>query len=406
MRQESISGTIAVFKKLQNTGGILAFLGLGGLLAAFFLNGDHKSFWPSYFFGYFFWLGMTLGCVTLTFLHHTIRASWSLSMLRIIEAGNKTLPLMAIFFIPILFGMHTHDIYLWSNPAEVAKSHVLQLKQFWLNPTAWSIRAVFYFAYWLIMTRILNASSLKQDQTRDENLAIARTNISAPGGVMHVILLTFAYTDWVMSLDPFWYSTIYGGWFMVTQVLGVIAFGITFVVRLGNRKPYSEILTPTLTKNLGNMMLGFTMLWGYFSLSQFLIIWSANLPEEITFYVNRFTGPLVVVGGFLIVAQFFIPFVSLCSGRTKRTPALLARVAGWILMVRVLDIWWQITPFFRKGAGIQYLADYALDLGAVAGFGGLWLAFFAWNLLKTRDALIPLHDARLIESKQEALSHA
>ena len=291
MRQQGIESTIGVFNKLKSTGGIFAFVGLAGLLVAFFL--DRHAFWTSYFFGYFFWLGMTLGCVTLTFLHHTIRATWSLSMLRIIEAGNKTLPYMAFFFIPILIGMWTNDIYIWGNHDAVQHSKVLQDKQFWLNPVAWTVRAILYFAYWITMTTILNASSLKQDQTRDENLAIARTNISAPGGVLHVILLTFAYTDWIMSLDPYWYSTIYGVWFMVTQVLGVIAFGITFVVRLGNRKPYSEVLTPTLTKNLGNMMLGFTMLWGYISLSQFLIIWSGNLPEEITFYINRFTGPLL-----------------------------------------------------------------------------------------------------------------
>ncbi len=404
MRQQGIGDTVAVFKKLQNTGGILAFIGAIGLLIALFV--DRHAFWTSYFFGYFVWLGFALGCTTLTFLHHAIRASWSLSMLRIIEAGNKTLPALAIAFIPIMLGMWFHDIYVWNDAATVAGSHILQLKRWYLNPVGWSFRAVFYFVYWIVMTRILNASVARQDQTRDENEAIMRSNISAPGGVVHVALLTFAYTDWLMSLDPFWYSTIYGVWHMVTQVLGVIALGITVVVRLGNRKPYSEILTPTLTKNLGNMMLGFTMLWGYISLSQFLIIWSGNLPEEITFYINRFTGPLVVVGGFIIVAQFFLPFVSLVSGRTKRTPAILARVAGWILLMRVLDLWWQITPFFRRGAGVQYLFDYALDLGAVAGFGGLWLALFAWNLLKTKDALIPNHDVRLVEAKQEALSHA
>ena len=399
-----MDSTVSVFKKLQSMGGIMAFLGFAGLAIAFFV--DRHSFWTSYFYGYFACLGMTLGCVTLTFLHHSIRASWSLSLLRILEAGNKTLPIMALFFIPILIGMHTHEIYLWSNPLEVAHSEVLQRKQWWLNPTGWSIRAVFYFVYWIVMTRIVNASSLRQDKTRDENEAIMRSNISAPGGVIHVVLLTFAYTDWLMSLDPFWYSTIYGVWHMVTQALGVIAFGILIVVGLGNRKPYSEVLTPTLTKNLGNMLLGFTMLWGYISLSQFLIIWSANLPEEISFYVNRFTGPLVVVGGALIVTQFFLPFVSLVSGRTKRTPSILARVALWVILSRFLDLWWQITPFFRKGAGVQFMMDYALDLGAVAAFIGLWLVLFAVNLLANNVPLIPLHDERLVESKQEALSHA
>ena len=404
MRQSTTNSTTALFKRLQSMGGIMAFLGFAGFVIAFFANRD--GFWTSYFYGYFVWLGMTLGCVTLTFLHHTIRASWSLSLLRILEAGNKTLPIMALFFIPLLIGMWTHQIYLWGNPEAVAHSEILQHKTWWLNPIGWSIRGVFYFVYWIVMMRIVNASSLRQDKTRDENEAIMRSNISAPGGVFHVILLTFAYTDWLMSLDPFWYSTIYGVWHMVTQALGVIAFGIVIVVGLGNRKPYSEVLTPTLTKNLGNMLLGFTMLWGYISLSQFLIIWSGNLPEEITFYVNRFTGPLVVVGGILIVSQFFLPFVSLVSGRTKRTPSILLRVAVWVLLSRMLDLWWQITPFFRKGAGVQYVFDYALDLGALAFFGGIWIVLFSMNLLANNVPLIPLHDERLIESKQEALSHA
>lgn len=367
-------------------------------------DGGKKAFWASYLYGFTFWMSLSLGCTTLTFLHHTIRAQWSLSLLRILEAGNKNLVLMLVFFLPLLYAVWTGQVYPWAN--HEAAHHLHPNKQLYLNPTAWTIRAVIYFAYWIFLTGLLNRSSFRQDQLRDESLAQRRTNIAAPAGVIHVVLLTFAATDWLMSLDPMWFSTIYGAWHMATQVLMTIAFGTFLMLSLRDKKPFADIVQPGLTKDLGNMMLGFTMVYAYFTLSQFLIIWSANLPEEIWFFVHRFEGPLVILGALIVICQFLVPFISLLSGKTKRTASMLRVVAGWIFVVRAADLFWQIVPFLVNMSHGFNLAAIVGCAGGLLGVGGAWLFFFVSHLGK--QSLVATHDPRLVEAKQklEASSHA
>lgn len=397
---------LASYKKLQGLAMPLAAIGLLVVIGGYFTDrsAGHKMFWASYVYGWFFWMSLTLGCTTLTFLHHSIRAQWSLSLLRIVEAGNKLLPVMALFFLPLVFGVWTQQIYPWADPKISEEVAVIHHKASWLNPTAWTVRSVLYFAYWIFMTSRLNASSTRQDETRDERLGEVRASWAAPGGVLHVVLLTGAMTDWAMSLDPTFFSTIYGVWHMVTQVLCAMAFGTILTLSLRSKAPYVDAVNPLLTKDLGNMMLGFTMLWGYISLSQFIIIWAGNLPEEITFYSNRFQGPLVYVGGALILCQFVIPFLLLLSGRTKREPTLLRGVAIWIFCARIIDLFWQMTPFFRYGMSGAYVLNYAIDLAALAGVGGVWLFAFVNNL--KAQPLLPLHDNRIQKTKAELEAHS
>ncbi len=399
-------GAMPSYKKLQSVALPLVIVGLVlfGIVAASGGGGDKRIFWAGYLYGFTFWMSLSLGCTTLLFLHHTIRAQWSLSLLRFLEAGTKNLPLMVVFFLPLLYWVWTGQVYPWAN-AE-ALHHLHPNKQMYLNPTFWTIRSLVYFAYWIFMTRRLNALSFQQDQVHDEALAARRTNMAAPGGVIHVVLLTFAATDWLMSLDPMWFSTIYGAWHMATQVLMTIAFGTFLMLSLRERKPYSDIVQPGLTKDLGNMMLGFTMVYAYFTLSQFLIIWSANLPEEIWFFVHRFEGPLVVLGALIVVCQFLLPFLSLLSGRTKRTPELLRKVAGWIFCVRAVDLFWQVVPFLvDMSKGFHWMTILGC-VGALLMVGGVWVYSFVNHLGK--QSLVPSHDPRLVEAKQamEASSHA
>ena len=375
--------------------------GIIGVVAAIFLDStpDKKLFWGAYHYGFIFWMTLTLGCTTLTFLHHTIRAQWSLSLLRIVEAGNKTLWLMGLLFLPIaITTVFFQGIFPWANDAFRLQLHVN--KQTWLNPYAWLGRAVFYFAVWIFTTRRMNKSSLAQDTSLDENLAERRRSEAAPLGVLHVILLTFAMTDWLMSLNPGWLSTLYGAWHMTTGVLATISFGTVLILSMRDRRPFSDAVNPVLTKDLGNMMLGFTMIFGYFTLSQFLIIWSGNLPEEIVFFVQRFEGPLVFVGLAIVVCQFFGPFLALLSGKAKRTPELLIKVAAWIFFFRIVDIWWQVLPFFKSAS---QLWSIWMDLGAFLLVGGVWIVAFVRNL--KQHSLLPLHDSRLQETKAALEAH-
>lgn len=377
---------------------VLGGIGLGAGIAADSSAG-HRVFWGAYHYGFIFWLTLTLGCATLTYLHHTIRAQWSLSILKVLEAGNKNLPLIGVFFLPIAIAtVGSHAIFPWADPAFLAKLPIQ--KQQWLNPIAWVVRAVVYFAFWIWSTSRLNASSKAQDVSRDESLAEARRSFAPPMGVLHVILLTFAFTDWLMSLNPMFFSTLYGAWHMATGILAAIALGTFLTLLMRDKRPYAAAINPALTKDLGNMMLGFTMVFGYFTLSQFLIIWSGNLPEEIVFFVQRFEGPLVWVGAAIVVCQFFGPFLALLSGKAKRTPHLLIWVAGWIFCFRMVDVWWQVVPFFK---GPSQLATVWIDIAALLFVGGVWLYFF-FRTLKQNE-LLPLHDTRLQDTKLALEAH-
>lgn len=387
--------------RLNNIAVILAVLGGLGLGAGLAVDksAGHKVFWGAYHYGFIFWLTLTLGCATLTYLHHTIRSQWSLSILKVLEAGNKNLPLIGLFFIPIAVAtVGSHAIFPWADPAFMAKLPIQ--KQQWLNPVAWVIRAVFYFAFWIFTTQKLNASSKAQDADRDEARAEWRRSFAPPMGVVHVVLLTFAFTDWLMSMNPMFFSTLYGAWHMATGILMTIAFGTFLILLNRDKRPFADAINPLLTKDLGNMMLGFTMVFGYFTLSQFLIIWSGNLPEEIVFFVQRFDGPLVYVGAAIVVFQFFGPFLALLSGKAKRTPALLIKVAAWIFLFRMVDVWWQVVPFFK---GPSKLDTVWIDIAAVLFVGGVWLLGFFRNL--KQQELLPLHDTRLQDTKLALEAH-
>ncbi len=364
-----------------------------------------------YLFAYVVVLGLTLGCFGLTLLHHATRARWSQPVLRLWEAGSSLMWLMAVLFIPIALSVHT--LYPWAKPDLVSHSAVLQHKApyFFLTsyksdatvaglPIFFYIRAVIYFAIWIGLSQMLNRSSREQDRTGDDSLTDSRANWAAPGILLYFLTVNFAFTDWIMSLDPHWYSTIYGIWFAIGQALSATAFVTILVTSWIRHKPYSEVVTPRLTRDLGNLLLTLTLLWGYTSLSQWLIIYSGNLPEEITYYLNRLQGAWWTLGTVIVFGQFFVPFLALLSGNTKRVPALLRLIAIEILIVRVLDIFWVVLPFFlRKG---EEAAPGRLAVGFVvlAGMGIVWGALFAAQLKKYPR--LPQHGILL----QEALEHA
>ncbi|MDX1932111.1 MAG: hypothetical protein SFU56_05870 [Capsulimonadales bacterium] len=390
----------AQFRQWQTLAVGMAVLGIFGLIAGFAM--DHKAFYTSFMFAWVFWGGLSLGATTLTYLHHTIRAQWSVSILRVAEAANKTLPIMGLLLLAVTgFGILNQELYQWSNPEIIRGSELLQRKTWFLNKEGFFFWSIAFFIYWLLTTRFLNASSRKQDDTLDDRLAERRATFAAPLGVLHVVFLTFAVTYWIMSLDPAWFSTIYGVWFMIQELRLAIALGVIIVIGLRFMKPFSDIVSTSLCRDLGWMLEGLTMFWAYVSLSQFLIIWSGNLPEEITFYNNRFAGALVYLGAALIICQFLVPFIALLSYNWKRNPRTLNATAWWIFVFSAVDIWWQITPFFRVGLKVEDMPGYLLDLGAFAGVGGIWLFLFLGNLLAfARDGvLVPRHDTRPAEEK-------
>lgn len=374
--------------RLQQRALLAALVGIAGLAAGVFIS--PLEFFRSYLIAYIFLLGISLGSMALVMVHHLTGGAWGLLIRRLLESATRTLPLLLVLIVPILIGLS--QLYPWARADVVAKDPILQQKALYLNVPFFLGRLVFYFAAWLGVAYLLNAWSAQQD--RDPTVDDRRFRLlSAPGLLLYGLTVTFASVDLAMSLDPHWFSTIYGVLFMGGQALSAMAFAIAVLVFLGAYPPLSDVLLPSHLHDLGKLLFAFVMLWAYFSFSQFVIIWSADLPEEVPWYLERSTGiwQLVIVA--IAVGHFALPFVLLLSRSLKRTARLLAPVAMLLVAMRYIDLLWLVKPSFGH-AGLHWL-----DLAAVLGLGGLWLAFFVREL-RTR-ALLPINDPYF----EEALAH-
>jgi len=353
-----------------------------------------ESLLQGYLFAYTFWLNLSLGCLGLLLLQHLLKARWGLAVLRTLEAGALTIPVMAIAFLPVVLGMH--ELYPWAHAGAAEHDPILALKRPYLNEPFFLARSFGYFVVWSVLAIVLVRWSAQQDTSGDPRLADKRANLSAPGMVVFVLSVTFAFTDWIMSLDPHWFSTIFGVWFVAGQALMTTAFAIVVLLLRRRTAPFDGVVNEGLLRDLGNLLLAFTMFWAYITLSQYLIIWSGNLPEEITYYLNRTQPGWDLMGAGLVVGQFFLPFVALLSSRTKRTPALLMAVALWTLAMRVIDIYWNVVPAFHNQSAHSALAD----LLCLALMGAAWLTAFV--LLHGKRGVLPAYDARLREAAHHA----
>jgi hypothetical protein len=345
---------------------------------------NSPQFYRSYLVAYLFWLGIGLGCLPLLMLHHLVGGVWGFLLRRTLEAGTRTLPLLALLLLPVLFGIH--HLYEWSHPDVVSANAALQHKSAYLNPIFFVARAVLYFGAWIVFAFFLNRWSAEQDRTANPLIVRRLQLLSGPGIVMYVLTITFAAFDWAMSIEPHWYSTMYGLLFVVGQVLSTLAFVIPVVAFVvadeDETRPY---FSRDVFHDLGNLMLAFTMLWAYMSFSQFLIIWSANLPEEIPWYLRRGNHGWQWVAAALALFHFAVPFLLLLARGNKKKRRILARIAIAILVMRFVDLLWTVQPSFRPVAGVHWL-----DVAAWIAIGGLWLwAFF--GQLPARP-LLPLHD--------------
>jgi len=348
----------------------------------------------SYVVAYVFWLCMSLGCFGLMLLHHVLRGRWGLVILRLLEAGSKTLPLMAIGMVPILLAYRT--LYPWASPDIAAHDHVLHAKLWYLNAPFWIGRTVAFFAFWIGMTALLTRWTKAEDRTGDPDYGQKRSNVSAPGLVLYVLSVTFAFTDLVMALEAHWFSTIWGVLFVVQQGLAAMSLVVLIVLVGSRRPPFAGLVTPALTRDLGNMLLTLTMLWGYLSISQYLIIWQTNLPEEVQHFVVRQHEGWNWVATFVVIGQFFVPFLLLLSTALKRSARMLGTVAAGILLVRAVDVIWTVAPGFQN----QAAHSVALDAAMIVTVGLAWWAWFA--AARRTAAPLPSYDPRLVE----AVSHA
>jgi hypothetical protein len=369
------------------------FLVAGAALGAVSLVGlftNHAQFFRSYLLAYMLVLGATLGCLALGMIHQLSGGAWGVVTRRLIGAASRVLPVLTVLFIPILFGLH--DLYEWTHEEAVAADEILQGKHVYLNVPFFIARAALYFLVWNAITYFLNKWSLEQDRTGDARIARRMQAISGGGLLAYALTVTFASFDWMMSLDPHWFSTIYGILIMGGQGLTALAFLIVALVWLSRRPPLDTVVAPTHFHDLANLMLAFVMLWAYFSFSQYLIVYSANLPEEITWYVHRLHTSWRFIGIALVVFHFTVPFLILLSRAVKREPTMIVKVAAGILVLRVIDLFWLIAPQFHQ----ERLSVSWLDLVLPAAFVSVWIGCFIWQL--RGRAIVPIHDPQFGEA--------
>lgn len=368
-----------VQKRAFLLGGIALLLGIPGMIMR------TEAFFRCYLFAYVFWIGFPLGCLAVLMLHHLVSGRWGYAVQRIMEAGAETMPLMALLFIPVLFGLGA--LFPWVHGQGADGALESRGWDAYLNPRFFVVRAAVYFGIWITAGTWLSKWSRNQDQTADPLLARKMRLLSAPGLILYALATTFASIDWVMSLEPGWSSTIFGLIFVVGQVLSALAFAIIALRVLRKLPPLSSVLTTTHFHHLGNLLLAFVILWAYVAYSQFIIIWSGNLPDENIWYIHRsggWAGLAIVV----IIAHFFVPFLLLLSRRTKRAIGILSTIAAGILVMHLADVYWIIMPSFYPGTvHIQWL-----DITMPLGIGGLWFGAFVARL--RGKPLLALHDPR------------
>jgi hypothetical protein len=367
-------------------------VGIAGLaLSALWAIYNVEQFFHSYLLAYVFWIGIVLGCLSILMVQHMSGGAWGIVIRRVLEAATRTFLPMALLFIPLAIGLKF--IYPWANPEDAAGNEVLtrllEHKEPYLNTTFFRARVVFYFVVWIGVTYFLNKWSLEQDSTGDRRITRKMQVLSGPGLVLYGLTVTFASIDWVMSLEPEWFSTIFGVLFMGGQGVSAMAFIIAVLMLLKNYKPFSEVIAPRHFHDLGKLLLAFIMLWAYFNFSQFLIIWSGNLPEEIPWYIRRLQGPYKWIGLILVIFHFALPFLMLLSRDLKRNGRRLAALAIAVIIVRLVDLYWLIAPEFHHGKFHFHL----LDIIAPIGLGGIWVWFFC-RQLKNRP-LLPVGDPEL-----------
>jgi hypothetical protein len=366
---------------------------LGGALLVAGAMADRADFFRAYLIAYVFWIGITMGCFTILMLHHLAGGVWGLLLRRIMEAATMTSPLMAILLLPLAAGLPV--LYPWARPDAVAGDLALQNKSVYLNVPFFLGRSLLYIVIWNFMIFRARRWSYQEEQSPGPEWAPRLRRFGAIALVVFGLTVTFAAVDYLMSLEPRWFSAVYSAMVASGAVLSAFAFAMLVLALLQRDEPLASLVNPQVLNDLGNLLLAFIMVWAYLSYSQFLIIWSGNLSNEITWYQRRLAGGWEWLALAMVVANFVLPFSLLLVRDLKRNVRVLGALAAWLVLSRWLDVFWLIKPAFAEGFSIN-----GLDVVATITIGAVWLAAFTWLL--ARRPLLPEHDPRLVAASQLA----
>ncbi len=381
-----------LFPRSQQTALVVGVAGLAvGVLLALIAGSD---FFESYLYAFLFWIGLPLGCLVLLLTNHLAGGPWGALIQRPLEAGASLLPLMALFFIPLVFA--TGGLYLWTDAVYLEAHPSVAWKSWYLNTPFWIVRAAIYFLTWILIARSYLRNSAQQDEDAADGGRLGYQMKSRAGLsiIMYVMTMTLAAVDWGMSLTPVWWSGIYGVIFMISQAITAIAFiiGVMAIVAARNER-VNALLTAKRLQDLGNFLMAFTVFWAYTSISQLIILWSNNVVETNTWYVLRFGPGWSIVGLFLLFFGFFAPFLVLLSRWVKRKRRALVLVSMWAIVVQLTNMFFFIIPTYgRSGFALR-----PLDIILIVGIGGLVLFFFLRSLASR--PVLPVNDPRLANAE-------
>ncbi|MCW5937352.1 MAG: hypothetical protein KIT11_08610 [Fimbriimonadaceae bacterium] len=346
----------------------------------------------SYYFAWHCWTALTLGCLGLSLLHHATRGHWGFPLVRLFEAGSGPFALGVTFIGWLGVAAQSAAIYPWANPSVVAGDPILTHRAGAMNFSFWVARGIVYFLVFFFFS-MRNQATLREEERTGRSNWQARSRFSAVGLVVYFLLVTLAWTDWGMSRELHWYSTMYGFWNIIGGALMAMSLAVAVACFNSEGKPYRDVMAEWLSRDWGNLLLTMTLLWAYFSFSQYLIIWSGNLPVTTEYFIARTDGGWLIVSNILLFFQFFVPFVLLLMPGVKKSPKTLGTIAAYIFAMRLVDWFWITVPTFRPQLGV-----HALDLGALFALGGLW--FLAYGLSLQRAPLLTSREARIVEATE------
>lgn len=382
---------------VERISGVIGGLGILLCVAGFFAN--RVEFWQSYLFAFLYWGGFAIGGLGVLVLNHTVGGRWGVTSRRYLEAQMRTLPFILLLFLIMLIGMR--DLYPWTHINTISdpvSKAILLHKQPYLNVPFFIVRTLVYFAIFFFWGFRVYRMSDQQDRTGDPTLRERMRKFSAPGCLIVTFTATFAYIDWILSADAQFFSTIYGAMLLFGDVLQVFALTIVALVLTSRTDRFGGRINPVILHDIGNMMFAFTIFWAYLSVSQLIIVWPANIPQEIGWYLVRVRGGWTVIASLVACVMFLVPFLGLLSQARKRDPKRLMRIAIWILAARVIDMFWIVEPTFRTKGFAIYWTDFA----AFIGIGGIWVFLFIGHL--RRRPLLPLRDPRVMNPLPEAVA--
>lgn len=361
---------------------IIGLLALGASALGAFAN--PPQFFFSYLFAVVFWLGLSLGCFVVTMILYLTGGRWGYPTRRFLEAGFMVMPLMLVLFIPVYFGLH--HLYPWAKPEELGASKALQERHVYENGWAYIARQIFFILVWSWMAAQLRKWSREQDLTNDAAPTRKARLLSGPGIVIYGLLMTFASVDWIVSLEKDWYSTMFGVIVGGGQILVAYAFSVVMLTLFRKQPPFATTVEKVHYHHLGNLLLTFVLFWTYVSFGQLLIIYSGDIPHELEWYLHRIAGSWKAVVAVIALFHFFLPFFLLLFRPMKRHATALTILAAMLFVMHIVDTYWLVMPSLHPHRVEVSWQDFTAPLGV----GGLWLAYFLWQLKSA--PLLPQND--------------